>query len=66
MFLVLKVTISSIPSGSLHESDAYTGELTAVQQGKKFLQNWVSPFCLKSNNYRIKYKFSIEGVYNDK
>ena len=55
MFLVLKVTkVSSIPSGSLHESDAYTGELTAVQQGKKFLQNWVSPFCLKSNNCRIE------------
>ena len=64
MYLVLKVTkVSSIPSGSLHESDAYTGELTAVQQGKKFLQNWVRPFCLKSTAFDA---ISIEGVYNDK
>ena len=37
-----ETAISPIPSGTLHESDAYSASgLTAIQKAKKAMQNWV-------------------------
>ena len=51
-----KVTeISSIPSGSLHESDVYSGNLSTMQRGNMFFQNWVLKLHYISSYYIAEY-----------
>ena len=51
-----KVTeISSIPSGSLHESDVYSGNLSTIQRGNMFFQNWVLKLYYISSYYISEY-----------
>ena len=51
-----KVTeISSIPSGSLHESDVYSGNLSTIQRGNMFFQNWVLKLYHISSYYISEY-----------